>query len=54
MVKSMQARLEKFLYDDRHVEYDDDREVVLVSIGSIVGSTASLSDDAVPVAPAPT
>ena len=54
MVKSMQASLEKFLYDGRRVQCDDDREIAPVSVGSVVGSTASPSDDAVPAAPAPT
>ena len=54
MVKSMQASLEKILYDGRRVQCDDDIEIAPVSIGSVVGSTASPSDDAVPAAPAPT
>ena len=54
MVKSIQARLEKFMYDGQRVECDDEREVAPVSVGSVVGSTASPSDDAIPTAPAPT
>ena len=42
------------MYDGRRVEYDDDREVAPISVGSVVGSTASLFDDVVPAAPPPT
>ena len=51
MVKSMQAHLEKFLYEGQSVQCNDEKEVVPITVGSVVGLNASPSHKVIFVAP---